>query len=152
MWYAYAFGFGYAIIVGYLLIEPVMLAIWKYREEVPGALRVPGDPQPALIGVIERILYISSLLMDHGEFIGFWLALKMAGHLWGKERTYRILYMDTLIGNAISLLYAGVGFQMISWIESEKWFYASIVPSLLILGTYYLYQYLKKHAKKSQKS
>ena len=147
MWYAYAVGFGYAIIVGYLLIKPVMFIMWSYEDR-----SLKSRWQPALIGVIERIFYISSLLMNHYEFIGLWLILKMAGHILGKEPSDRIFYMETLIGNAISLLYAGVGFQMISWIKKEEWFWAAIIPSLLITATYYFYRYLETLANKNQKS
>jgi len=51
MWYAYAVGFGYAIIVGYLLIKPVMFIMWSYEDR-----SLKSRWQPALIGVIERIL------------------------------------------------------------------------------------------------
>jgi hypothetical protein len=155
MWYAYAIGFAYALIVGHLIIDWVMLRMWdcvepekETRDELE--LKKTDDWQPPITGTVERTLYISSLLMGYGEFIGFWLALKVAiaWARWGKGHSGRTIYMGSLIGSALSVLYAVVGFQMIKWIEQEQWFLAATVPNLLLLGTGgVLWNYLGKHRK-----
>ena len=45
-----------------------------------GHLNDGGDPLlPALVGFVERPLYLGALQMGHGEFIGVWLALRSPG-------------------------------------------------------------------------
>jgi hypothetical protein len=47
---------------------------------------------PILVGIIESILYPLSIIIRKSEFIGFWLALKVAGNWigWGTDRYYSI--------------------------------------------------------------
>ena len=158
MWYAYAIGFAYALIAGQLVLRCIMSRMWDCIERQPEAQEYMALErgkktdlwQPPITGTVERTLYVCSLLMGYGEFIGLWLVLKVtvAYPLWSKARSGRTIYMCSLIGSALSVLYAGVGFQMIKWIEAEKWFAAVTVPTLLLLGTGgVLRNYLGKHKK-----
>jgi hypothetical protein len=68
---------------------------------------------PALIGILEAAMYPSALLIGKSEFIGIWLALKVAGQ-WGwwtvededEERVHqgRRRYYQSLIGNGLSVI------------------------------------------------
>lgn len=68
---------------------------------------------PALIGFLEAIMYPTAFLIGHPEFIGLWMALKVAGQ-WGwwtvtnedEEKVHqgRRRYYQSLIGNALSVL------------------------------------------------
>jgi hypothetical protein len=157
MWYSYTFGFAYSLILGHLAIALVMPRMWDCIEREPGTdesnelerAKKTDDWQPPITGTVERTLYVSSLLMNHGEFIGLWLVLKVtvAWGRWGKGHSGRTIYMGSLIGSALSVLYAVVGFQSIKWIEGGKWFPAAAVPILLWLGSAVLWNYLGKHKK-----
>lgn len=138
-------------------MDIVMLPMWDCIERPPGEQEITEIErgkktdlwQPPITGTVERTLYVSSLLMGYGEFIGLWLALKVtvAYPLWSRTHSGRTIYMCSLIGSALSVLYAVVGYQAIRWLEGEKWFPAAAVSILLWLGTAVLWNYLEKHKK-----
>jgi len=68
---------------------------------------------PAILGMIECIFYPTAFLMEHSEFIGFWVLLKTAGQWprWGLSgksdaelNEGRRRYYLFLIGNALTVL------------------------------------------------
>jgi hypothetical protein len=65
---------------------------------------------PLLVGSCEAILYPTALLIGKAEFIGVWLALKVAGHwsLWTGDYKGRNRFNMFLIGNALSIITAFV--------------------------------------------
>ena len=140
-------GFGFAIIFGtlatWLLADVMWKCIgWKQSDD-PDYFR-PDRWQPLAIGIIERILYVATLRIGEGKFIGFWLALKVAGQWqrWGKEQKLggitvegRSIYQIFLIGNAFSVLYALVGAKMIDWYTLPSRFQFFAIPTLVITGT-----------------
>ena len=105
--------------------------------------------QRIVMGAIERTLYMSSLLMNYGEFIAVWLGLKVAGG-WKRwqEPDGRYYFSITLFGSGLSLLYAVVGYKMTTWIYNSQWSHAAIVPSLLIMATYILWWWLENKVDK----
>jgi hypothetical protein len=83
---------------------------------------------PTLVGIIESILYPVVLISEHPEFIGVWLAVKVAGQWvgWGtgvpSERRFRSLgspnkgrrrFNKFLVGNGIRILLAGLTYAVI---------------------------------------
>lgn len=73
-----------------------------------------GQPNPAVVGIIERALYTSSILVGKAEFIAVWISLKFAGR-WKiakipqLERTYNPFFA----GSGISILFGFIGALMI---------------------------------------
>lgn len=69
---------------------------------------------PILVGFCESILYPTAWLVGRLEFIGFWIALKTAGQwkAWqnGDDHQGRRRFLVFLIGSALSLLFASLGF------------------------------------------
>ena len=148
MWYAYLVGFGYAIIIGHLLINPI---VWLKRQIVQPSRRLREHEWQAITtGLIERALFVTALLMGYASFIGFWVALKIAVR-WREWEDHREYFMNVVNANGLSILFAAVGYKMIDWIKLKQWFYAATVPILLILGSALLFYYLEKIYKKSSK-
>jgi hypothetical protein len=78
----YAIGYIYILVSGPLLIAPIITRLsdcLRYpidiKKEVNDDVRKWQAP---LLGYLERILYVTSLLMNYGGFIAVWLALKVA--------------------------------------------------------------------------
>ena len=69
--------------------------------------------QSALLGIVERALYISAFLIEFPEFIGIWFTLKMVvkWRSWSK-REGRLLFNNFLIGNGLSILLSIYAFQI----------------------------------------
>ena len=161
MFSAYAFGYAYGALAGQL-IGPVIYLLHKSvetKEETKEETEYEKHRwQPPIVGIIERTLYISSLLSGYAQFIGFWIALKVAipYFFWEKKDTRaRVAYMNCIIGNGLSVLYAAVGFKCIKWLNQDPWpyaAYAAIVSVLLILATYCLFCYVKKIPKAPKSS
>ena len=107
---------------------------------------------PAIIGVIERFLYVASLLVGAPELIGVWLILKVAGgwqgwsagrkprgqeddatapHVYGRQ-----VFNIFLLGSGLSLVWAVAGWASIVWIATHQVTLAVVALSALTLGTY----------------
>ena len=143
MWYAYAIGYGYALFAG-LLTARVVNSMWKLigwkANDNEGIRR--NIWEPVSVGIIERTLYVSSLILGHGVFIGFWLALKVAGRWttpWeestGSKKVWpvtRSAYQIFLVGSGISVLYAFVGFKLIMQIENGEFAYGFLLSVVLV--------------------
>ena len=71
----------------------------------------------AFVGVIERPLYLGSLVAGYPEFIAVWFVFKgIAGYRLGlkkKQRKERRLFQLFLLNNALSL--AGAGLGWLAW-------------------------------------
>jgi hypothetical protein len=134
-WYVYATAYAYSLFVGQL-VGLVTNHLYKIADPQEKGL-YPHTWQAPVIGIVERALYLSSLLAGHGEFVGLWVALKIGVQYkrWTELDLGRTLFMNNLIGNALSVLYAGTGFGIIVWMKSNLVGYAIGVPIALVLGT-----------------
>jgi hypothetical protein len=124
-WWAYGLGFFYALFIGQLLIPMVTELMYDLVDpEFKGKFKHKW--QPYIVGLIERSLYILSLLGGHAAFIALWVGLKVGipYFRWtdpaadkdeiAKGRT---LFMNSLYGNALSILYSVVGYLIILWLD-----------------------------------
>lgn len=152
----YALGYGFAIIGAFpigLLLNRMSLHVHDDILKKDPRLKNFICYQRTYLGIIERILYVSSLLTGYGHFIAFWITLKMGGSilvydLWKKGLPGRVSYMNTVFGNGLSILYAAVGFGIIKWWATQKTEIALGIPALLILATLVLYACLRGGVKK----
>ena len=134
-------GYIYSSIVAALFITPMMyllsentedieffeerkrlgLSKGKSREESIGCL---GQWELSMVGIIERCLYLTSILVGKPEFIVAWLGIKTV--VWSfsdkdvlsslnKYCSLKRKYNNFLVGNGISILYAFAGFGIIQW-------------------------------------
>ena len=119
---------------------------------------------PLFVGAIERALYLGSWLSGHAEFIGVWLALKVAGGWSGwasgldapiapgsknKVRIEgRLLFNTHLIGAGLSVLQSvGAGVAVQSLVNGQRaggaWIaLASTIP-LIVVWAYVEIQWLR---------
>jgi hypothetical protein len=73
--------------------------------------------QPA-VGAIEIILYSTSIVFRHPEFIAFWLATKYvaAYKTWGKEPVGRTFYKRSLFGSGLNILIGAATGGLAAWV------------------------------------
>ena len=95
-WIAAIAGYVFAVVVGHFTIRPVVDRLWQalgWTESATSDIR-PNHYLPELVGLVERTLYVIALQLGKGEFIGVWIALKVAGQWqrWGQGIRNRIFY------------------------------------------------------------
>jgi len=156
-----AIGYSFAVVVGHFAIQRVVDSLWRAIGWMPSAYdERPEYYQPRLVGIIERTLYVASLQMGEPEFIGVWLALKVAGQWkrWGEEATIagrkvegRVFYNIFLIGSGLSVAYAVGGAQMIGYFQRSRLLYFAILPLAILVGTEILQVLARRWADKSKK-
>jgi hypothetical protein len=107
----------------------------------------PEHYLPRLVGLVERALFVGSLQLDKAEFIGVWIALKVAGqwkrwgggvNVGGRVLEGRSFYNIFLIGSGLSVAYAVVGAQMLESLNEREWFFGLGLPLALLVATYLL--------------
>jgi hypothetical protein len=108
-------GYTFAVAIADWLIKRLSATLWAAL-----GIHRPSPWHPRLVGILERLLYVVALQTETGEFIGFWLAIKVAGQwsLWtvgDGDVSGREFFNTFLIGNGLSILFAVVGFKMITW-------------------------------------
>ena len=140
-------GYLFAVVVGGVLISLVSRkALHRIGMPTPGRsddAEAMANPWTAVyVGIIERILYVSSLQLGTEEFIGLWLGLKVAGG-WTRWSEKRKIFQIFLIGSGLSVMYAAVGFKLIGWLQncrSPEWW---LVPATLVAFTVGLWAWLR---------
>ena len=157
-------GYLYAVIFGNFFIFIVMT---QMRALVNDKLPIEYQWQPFITGFIERTLYLVSFLAGKPEFIIAWLIFKVAGGLdfWGKSNRAgtnkgkegnssnddsnegRRKFSNTFNGNALSILYAFVGYLIAYWHNSR----AFIIAFLLLLFNFLVFLFLWKWDKNISK-
>jgi len=131
----YFLGFGYSAVVGGFLVKLVtdQLVSARVREN---EIYSTNSWLSGALGIMERILYIGSLLMRKGEFIGVWLGFKVVGRLaYKQDKEEHTCLTAYLIGNALSIVYAVVGFKIIVWFKRGS-FQAILTPLIVVGATY----------------
>jgi hypothetical protein len=135
-------GFLYALIVGELFLSFTMAEMRKLIREKPP----DSNWQSHVTGCVERMLYILSFLVGKPEFVAAWLVFKVARGLKyyepqeGEDKHIgRAKYSNSFTGNAISILYAAVGYLIIVWWNHRAAIFvgAQVFLSLVLWG--YLY-------------
>ncbi len=161
-WLAPIVSYGFAVIVGHFAIRPVVDRLWRALGWMEGTAQNirPEHYLPRLVGFVERALFVASLQLGKAEFIGVWIALKVAGqwkrwgegvNIGGRVLEGRSFYNIFLIGSGLSVAYAVVGAQMLESLKKNEWFLALGLPLALLVATYLL-ALLVAHYEKSSGS
>jgi len=146
----YALGLLYAILFGHWLVKANVDVLWKVIGV--GSKVERHDWPSTLLGSLERTLYIASLLIGKGEFIAVWLALKAVPQWqrWNeiiktesiqidsakteqKQIEGRAVYNIFLIGNALNVLFAAVGWRIVIFLRAGEWVIPLAESMLLIV-------------------
>ena len=149
-------GYFYAIVLGHWCTSKVVPELWRKVTNVEHKTR-EGSYLPVLVGLLERSLYVACLQMNKGEFIGIWLALKVAGQwkIWsdgleidGQKKEGRLFFNIFLIGSGLNVLYAVIGWQLIKAFCTSN-FVLHCAALLLLLVPKLVYGYLNRQYKDS---
>jgi hypothetical protein len=148
-------GYGFAVIVGHWCIAVVIDGLWRGEANIPPDTKVrPTGYLSRLVGFVERALFVATLQMGRGEFIGVWLVLKVAGQwkrwtdgerIGDKIIDGRSAFNIFLIGSGLSIAYAFVGAQLIRFMLGKDWWYAVGLPAGLLLATLLLHNQAKAY-------
>lgn len=167
MWWHYLIGYLFSIMGGHIFISPLISKLWKNIERDKFVKEAGIQLFPYLsmmLGIIERSLYTTSVLLGKPEFIGIWLALKVAGGLKdfrdgletknnetkkNKKISGRDLFNVFLIGNGFSIAYGLVGALLIEWLQDGLIFQIILLPLILIIGTMIFWSWAKTSYPKS---
>jgi len=146
MWYAQIFGYGFALVVGGIMVKELVGVLWDRLS--PGGAKNPqlrpNAWQTRALGHVERVLYVALFQGGQGLLVGLWLALKMIGKWtrWsegGDEKAQKpsgqAIFNIFLLGNALSILYAFLGFKMIQWVSAGRALRACWAPLAVMLLT-----------------
>jgi hypothetical protein len=149
--------------------------LWRTVAFDEGVAQEIADPAhridlPLLVGVLERILYVSAWLFGAVEFIGIWLALKVAGgwKAWSEGRDLpgdkpnkkvtvpgRYILNVFLLGNGLSIMGALAGVLLIEAYAVHRITRGWQIVGLVTLGivVFWLWAeirwHLRAHPKKS---
>lgn len=152
---AYAAGFLYAVALPQWLLPRILRHLWLRVLDHNHVSRKEIERDivflPALVGLLERVLYTASIIAGATEFIGVWLAIKVAGGWrgWSEGRKFpgndgekkevtvpgRQEFNLFLVGSGLSLLYAVVGAYSIRWLLSGETVVALVAASLVVAAT-----------------
>ena len=139
IWYRLLIGYLYANLFGSIFIWMVMKQMRKMIGfEPPEKLAW----QPHITGIMERTLYLISLLVKMPEFIAVWLAYKVAigwkvweGDIKKKEKELdydyhkgRAIFSNHFNGSALSILYAFIGYLII-----VLWSFKAVIYSIIFI-------------------
>ena len=104
-------GYIFSTVVGAIFLRIVIDNwFWSYfRKE----MQVEGKPSAIFslpLGIIERLLYTTAIILKFPEWIPVWLGLKVAvsWNRWQNQKE-RGAYNIFLIGNALSIIFAFAG-------------------------------------------
>jgi len=141
-------GYAFALAGGYLYLARIVELLWSLDEDrAPGSFpRVPG-----LVGLVERALYVTALLLGMPAFVLVWLALKLVAD-WRIERHWgespQLVHGVFFVGSGLSLLYAAAGWLIVRFGAESAWLEATLVAVGLLAGCRALEQLLLHEGKR----
>jgi hypothetical protein len=138
---SYGIGYVFAVVVGHFLIKMNVDALWRGF----GVLREQRKPwHPAFLGLLERAMYTASISLGQASFIPLWLGLKVLPQWkrWGDDVEVgtekiegRAVFNVFLIGNALSVIFAGVGAESIRWLSHAQFSKTVFVYAIVVIST-----------------
>jgi hypothetical protein len=161
-WWPQIVGYVFAVIIAHFPIRLVVDQMWKdmgWTEKNQDETR-PHSWHPRILGCVERTLYVASYQLGKPEFIGVWLALKVAGQWkrWGQEPgsgatiiAGRHVYNVFLIGSALSIAYGITGAKMVEWFVRGNWTSAIGVPLILVIASLAIWSWTTRYHTATEK-
>lgn len=135
----YAIGYCFSIVVGNFFVLRFSRMAWSALGEVPeNAMDMPYRWTSSLAGIVERVIYTSSILFSAKEFIAVWLAFKIAAQWkrWEDKEDLnkvRAIFHVFITGTGLSLMYGVVGGLIVEWLKNGEYAPAIAFPMALIL-------------------
>jgi len=114
----YCVGYGVSLLLGHITIYPIIKHLWRVNQ--------PSEKEAVTlsqaVGVIERFLYTTAILIGEPTLIAVWLVFKVAPQ-WGRWRQFdkgRRIYNIFLIGSGLSLIFGIIGGFLIKWLQNHQ--------------------------------
>jgi hypothetical protein len=111
-------GYSVSIGAGHALLHPLVDGyLWpRFREAYKDRLGQYPVHFSWLVGIVERALYTTALAIGAWQFVGVWLAIKVAAR-WRNPDDQKGVPTDNiwLIGTGVSLLFGFLGAWIIRW-------------------------------------
>jgi hypothetical protein len=139
----YAIGYLFSIFVGHIFVLRFSRKAWSALGEMPKDEEdMPYRWSSSLAGMVDRIIYTSSLIFLAKEFIAVWLAFKIAVQWkrWEDKNNLgkaRASFHIFLIGTGLSLMYGVIGGLIVEWLKNGDYIPAIVFPTLLIVLNLY---------------
>jgi len=158
MWYSQVIGYGFSVFAEAILVKNLVDTLWDCiapSGSTSPQIR-PRAWQGEALARLEGVLYVAFLQLGLGQLIGVWLVIKVAGQWkrWtddGDEKTQRpdgrAVFNIFLIGNALSVLYAFIGFKLIGWVDARRILRICWVCLAVIAGTLVFWAWIPGHRK-----
>ncbi len=134
----YAFGYLFSIVAGHVFVLQFSKKAWTALGEIPkNEVDMPYRWTSSMAGMVDRIIFTSSLLFHAKEFIAIWLAFKIAVQWkrWDDKKDLgkaRASFHIFLIGTGLSLMYGVVGGLLVKWLNHADYMPAIVFPLILI--------------------
>lgn len=152
---AIAAGYIFAILVGHWATSSLMRTAWRGVTAGLGSTASPNPhaEHPAALGLLERTLYMAAWQLGAKEFLGLWLALKVAGgwKSWAEDLpcgTGRIPGRTTftlfLLGAGTSLAFGVAGALISDLLDNNDWALALLLALVAVAGTAGLSWFLQR--------
>jgi hypothetical protein len=130
-WYAEVIGYGFSLVGDAILAKNLVETLWKkVAPKADASNEVRRFPwQGEALARIEALLYVAFLEFGLGYLIGVWVSLKVVGQ-WGRWNGQTstaggrpegwAVFNVFLIGNALTVFYALVGFALIGMVQANQ--------------------------------
>ena len=139
----YLVGYGIAVFVGHFVIGTAIRWIWQ--DAAGGQRPAAQERLSAVLGSLERGLYVAALQLHYAQFIAIWLGIKTAGRWtsWQEgvkakdipgfriDVSGRHIFNIFLAGSLLNLAYAALGERLIQWLAVCPRDWNSAIPAMV---------------------
>jgi hypothetical protein len=150
-------GLAFAVLIGHWATSALMRTAWevvtaRLGSTSPGG-STPHPEHPAALGMLERTLYVAAWQLGVREFLGLWLALKVAGNWkrWAEASPHgtgtisgRTSFNLFLVGSGTSLAFGVAGGVITQLLDRNDWVPALFLAVVVVAGAFGLGWYLQR--------
>jgi len=103
---AYVVGYAFTVIIGQAVIYPLMAFLLQKigEQEQREFLWLAAG-----VGIVERVIYTTSVVLGQYELMAIWLVLKAAVEWKSEEKRNLSSFYVYLIGNGMSIIFGYLG-------------------------------------------
>jgi hypothetical protein len=131
---AFVVGYSFALAGGFFYVSKVVELLRGFEG---GEQSRERSLPSRVVGLIERALYVTALLIGQAGFVALWLVLKVAAD-WRFERhgnrPTKLAYNTFFVGSGLSLLFAAAGTAVVQLGAGAAWIDAAGIVLAMLLG------------------
>jgi hypothetical protein len=130
-------GYLFSIVGGFIFIRLFNHTAWEYLTLLETEKPIDKNNKlqlwtAAQVGIVERLIYTSSILFIGIEIVAIWFGIKALSQ-WKRWETdsirSRATFNNFLVGSGLSLLYGVLGGYIIFWLDTKDYMY--VIGSML---------------------